>query len=247
MDLAEREFPDWDKGVGRPRSWTLHQAVRRTLVRRRRNNTYQDLGADCGVTRQTAWNNVQPVVAFRADVLGCDEQEDLPALVEGKVCRLDGALVVVFNWRHRTDLHSGKHRAAGTNIQVLVDLHGRVIAVSRACPGSWHDRRCFHQAGLAKLPERAGGGIADKGYQGAPATTPIKKQPGVELADADREFNRQLATIRIAVERAVGHLQELAHPGHPLPQRPGPHRPRYPGRRRPAQAQRGARRAPPDL
>jgi hypothetical protein len=29
-----------------------------TLVRLRRNNTYQELGEDFGVTRQTAWNNV---------------------------------------------------------------------------------------------------------------------------------------------------------------------------------------------
>src|SRR5512135_1370404 len=210
MELAEREFPDWDKGVGRPRSLTLYQAVRMTLVRLRRNNTYQDLGEDFGVTHQTAWHNVQPIVAFLADVLDCDEQEDLSALVEGKICLLDGSLVAVSNWRHRTDLYSGQHRRYGMNIQVVVDLHGRVITVSRAFPGSWHDMRCFHEAGLAKLLERAGGGIADKGYQDAPATTPIKKQPGVELADADREFNRQLATIRIAVERAVGHLQELA-------------------------------------
>ncbi len=32
MDLAEREFPDWDNEVGRPRSLTLDEAVRMTLV-----------------------------------------------------------------------------------------------------------------------------------------------------------------------------------------------------------------------
>lgn len=134
MDLAQREFPDWDKGVGRPRLLTLYRAVRMTLVRLRRNHTYQELGADSGVTGQTAWNNVQPIVAFLADVLACDTQEDLSALVEGKICLVDGSLVVVCNWRHRTDLHSGQHRRYGMNIQVVVDLHGRVITVSRAFP-----------------------------------------------------------------------------------------------------------------
>ena len=86
MELAEREFPAWDnKGIGRPRSLTLYEAVRMTLVRLRRNNTYQDLGEDFGVTHQTAWNNVQVIVAFLADVLPCDEQEDLPVLVEDKI------------------------------------------------------------------------------------------------------------------------------------------------------------------
>lgn len=49
MDLAQREFPDWDKGVGRARLLTLYRAVRMTLVRLRRNHTYQELGADFGV------------------------------------------------------------------------------------------------------------------------------------------------------------------------------------------------------
>lgn len=102
-----------------------------TLVRLRRNNTYQELGEDFGVTRQTAWNNVEVIVGFLADVLGCDTQEDLPALLAGKICLVDGSLVVVFNWRHRTDLYSGQHRAHRRNIQVVVDLHGRTIAVSR--------------------------------------------------------------------------------------------------------------------
>src|SRR5512135_3844647 len=139
-----------------------------TLVRLRRNHTYQELGADFGVTGQTAWNNVQPIVVFLADVLDCDEQEDLSALVEGKICLVDGSLVVVVNWRHRTDLYSGQHRRYGMNVQVVVDLHGRVITVSRAFPGSWHGLRCFYEAGLAKLLECASGGIADKATRGRP-------------------------------------------------------------------------------
>ncbi|WP_322779153.1 transposase family protein, partial [Frankia sp. Cas4] len=72
-------------------------------------------------------------------------------------------LVVVFNWRHRKDLYSGKHRRYGVNIQVIVDLHGRVLGVSRAFPGSWHDMRCFSEAELARLVEYSGGLIGDKG------------------------------------------------------------------------------------
>lgn len=207
MDLAGQEFSDWHKQVGRPRALTLYQAVRMTLIRLRRNLTYGELGEDFNVTPQTAWNTVQVIVGFLADVLGCDTQEDLPALLEGKICLVDGSLVVVVNWRHRTDLYSGQHHAHGMNIQVMVDLHGRLIAVSRAFPGSWHDMRCCTEAGVAKLLERCGGAIADKGYQGAAAITPIKKQPGGELAASDRQFNTQLSKIRVAVEWAIAHLK----------------------------------------
>lgn len=55
-------------------------------------------------------------MGFLADVLGCDTQEDLSALLEGQICLVDGSLVVVVNWRHRPDLYSGQHRAHGMNI-----------------------------------------------------------------------------------------------------------------------------------
>jgi hypothetical protein len=48
-------------------------------------------------------------------------------LLQGKVCLVDGTLVPTFNWKHRKDLLSGKHRRHGVNVQLFVDLHGRVI------------------------------------------------------------------------------------------------------------------------
>lgn len=60
---------------------------------------------------------------------------------------------------------------------------------------------------MAKLLKRCGGAIADKGYQGSSAITPIKKQPGAALAEPDRQFNTRLSTIRVVVEGAVAHLK----------------------------------------
>ncbi len=67
--------------------------------------------------------------------------------------------------------------------------------------------RCFTEAGVAKLLERCGGALADKGYQGSSAITPTKKQPGGELAAPDQQFNTRLSKIRVAVEWAVAHLK----------------------------------------
>ena len=51
--------------------------------------------------------------------------------------------MTVFNWGHRTDLYSGKHRRYGMNLQVVVDLHGRLVGMSQPMPGSWHDSHCL--------------------------------------------------------------------------------------------------------
>jgi hypothetical protein len=115
--------------------------------------------------------------------------------------------VFTFNWRHRRDLHSGKHKRYGTNVQVLADIHGRVEGVSRPYPGSWHDKHCYDEGGLAKVVAASGGGVGDSGYQGADAVTPIKRKPGRELTGGERLFNASVASLRVGVEHAIAHIK----------------------------------------
>jgi hypothetical protein len=206
--MVELEFPDWDKAVGRPRGLSLVAALRLTLCRLRRNATYNDLSEDFGIGVTTAWSYHQKMVAFLADVLGCSDEQTLSMLVAGTVCLVDGSLIPTFNWRHRKDLLSGKHRRNGVNVQFFVDLHGRVVGASRAFPGSWHDVHCFREAGWVNVVKRSGGCIGDLGYEGEPdVNTPIKRKPGIPLVDWQQQFNTQLAKIRVGAEWGIGHMK----------------------------------------
>lgn len=195
--------------MGRPKVLPLLEAMRLTLRRLRRNATYQDLHEDFGIGTTTAWDYHQQMVVVLADVLGAADEAGLSRLVEGKVCLIDGTLVPTFNWRHRTDLLSGKHRCHGMNIQLLVDLHGRLIGASRTFPGSWHDVHCFREAGWVALLHQSGGAIGDLGYEGEPdvVRTPVKKRPNIDLRDVERDLNRAFARIRVGAEWGVGHLK----------------------------------------
>lgn len=209
VELASQHFADWDALTGRPKTLSVVAALRLTLCRLRRNATYQDLHEDVGIGRTTAWDYHQLMVAFLAEVLGAGDEDSLSALVTGRVCLIDGTLIPTFNWRHRKDLKSGKHRRYGVNVQLLVDLHGRLIAASQAFPGSWHDVHCFREAGWVDLVQQAGGAIGDLGYEGEPDAvhTPLKKRFHVDLHDVERGLNRSLARIRVGAEWGVGHLK----------------------------------------
>jgi DDE superfamily endonuclease/Helix-turn-helix of DDE superfamily endonuclease len=208
VETAEQEFPDWHKSEGRPKQLPLVGALRLTLCRLRRNATYNDLAEDFGIGVTTAWNYHQTMVAFLADVLGCTDEDGLSLLVEGTVCLVDGTLVPTFNWRHRKDLLSGKHRRFGVNVQFFVDLHGRIVGASRAFPGSWHDVHCFREAGWAEVVKCSGGGMGDLGYEGeTTVSTPFKKKQGVPLVDWQVNLNTQFATIRVAAEWGIAHAK----------------------------------------
>jgi hypothetical protein len=208
VELAEQEFPNWDRGVGRPKALTLLEALRLTLCRLRRNATYHDLHEDFAIGTTTAWDYHQLIVAFLADALSTTD-DDLPALLTGRIFLIDGTLVPTFNWRHRKDLLSGKHRRNGVNLQAFVDVHGRLIAVSRAFPGSWHDIHCLREAGWVDLLTKLGHALGDLGYEGEPdaVNTPIKKKPKIDLTDDQKEFNTTFARIRVAAEWGIAHAK----------------------------------------
>ena len=49
------------------------------------------------------------------------------------------------------------------NVQLLVDLRGRLLGASPAYPGSWHGVHCFWHAGWVKLVARSSETIGDLG------------------------------------------------------------------------------------
>lgn len=203
---VEEACADWDRPTGRKRELTVVEALRMTLCRLRRSTTYEALGADVGVSTSVAWAYVQQMLPVLSELFGQDPA-DLAEAVRGQVVCVDATLVPVVNHRHRTDLYSGRHRRCGVNLQVLVDLHGRVVGISRWLPGGRHDLYCFTAAGLNALLGVAGGFIADKAYQGAGMVTPAKKPAGGQLPEEVRQANRSINKVRAAAERGVAHLK----------------------------------------
>jgi hypothetical protein len=208
VELAEERFPHWNRGIGRRKALSLVDALRLSLCRLRRNATYNDLHEDFAIAESTAWEYHQTMVAFLADALGTSS-EDLPALLTGRIFLIDGTLIPTFNWRHRNDLLSGKHRKFGMNAQLFVDVHGRIIAASRTFPGSWHDMHCLREAGWVALAQDIGHAVGDTGYLGEPEAvlTPIKKKPRIDLTVKQKSFNTTYARIRVGAEWGVGHAK----------------------------------------
>jgi transposase len=206
LELMKDAFPDWNRRTGRPKSLSLAEAVRLTLVRLRRNQTFAELGEDFGLAGSTAWEYYQQITGRLARVPAVDV-DDLTESVCGKICLVDGMLVTVFTWRHRSDLFSGKHRRYGLVVQVIADLHGRVLGVSRGFPGSWHDLHAFTEARLGLVAGAAGAALGDAGYQGSDLITPTKKKPGQDRPESDIAYNTALAVLRAAVEWANAHLK----------------------------------------
>ena len=96
--------------------------------------------------------------------------QSMPRLARLAYAILDGTLIPIDRISGAEDrrYYCGKHKRHGVNVQVLADLHGRLIRVSPALPGSVHDLKAArtHRIVIA-LTRAAVATFADKGYRGA--------------------------------------------------------------------------------
>ena len=129
--------------------------------------------------------------------------EDVP---EGCDYVVDGTLFPCWSWRDHRELWSGKHKATGVNVQILVLPGGRLVWASDPYPGSVHDVAALDSSGLLEGIDPSGW-IGDKGYVGRGMITPHKKPPNGELSETEKEENRSVNRIRQVVERTIAHIK----------------------------------------
>ncbi|PPF25285.1 transposase family protein [Rathayibacter rathayi] len=154
--LAERienEFM-WRRRRGRPRRFSLEEALRVTLLYYRQNVTEQSIADMVGVSQSTVSRTIASVEAMLNVVID-DEQPDVEAALRGTTAVIDGTLLPCWSWSEAPELYSGKHMTTGHNCQVLADLSGRLIHISDPIAGNHHDAHAFRETGLADTMQEA--------------------------------------------------------------------------------------------
>lgn len=129
--------------------------------------------------------------------------------------------------------YSGKQKAHTLKTQVTVTDEHIIKAISEVVPGSKHDKKLADQTQtVERLPDGCEANL-DKGYQGVAnqvelvkvinletgqeeeqprlqINIPFKKPKGGELTSEQKDFNRELSSIRIRVEHCIGWVKNWA-------------------------------------
>ena len=195
-------------GRGRPRAVGLYRQVVLTLVLLRSNMSQMLLADLHGISQPTMSRIYRRMVPLIEQVT-CLHRPPLPEVLRGRVVLVDGTLVPIGNRRTDRATHeanySGKRHTAGLNVQVLSDLDGQLLAVAEPVPGRTHDRAAFTAVGFDQLLIDTDT-LGDLGYQGTSVIRPRRKRPGHTDHDpATIIWNHSIASLRVAVERAIAH------------------------------------------
>ncbi len=119
---------------------------------------------------------------------------------------VDGTLLPCWSWASHPELHSGKHKTTGMNVQVACTLSGDLAWISDPINGNRHDSYCLSESGVLQSLD-PGEWIGDKGYIGNDMITPIRKPAHRELLDWEKEFNTQIDKIRYVIEQTIAHFE----------------------------------------
>lgn len=194
-----REGHVWPPVVG------LYRAVVLTLVYVRQNMSQATVGDLFGVSQSTVSRVVRAMLPLMGEAL-CLHVPDLTQAVRGRLVLVDGTDVPTGNRAGHAENYSGKRRRAGLNLQVAGDTNGSLLGVSAPLPGSMHDRKAFAECDWEDLLENTPT-IADPAYQGTRAITPRKKPKGGELSGNDTANNKEISSLRSAIERCIAHVK----------------------------------------
>lgn len=195
----------WESGRGRPRRLSLRQAVK-AVVMYFRTNVAEELVAELLFVHQaTISRTISKLEGVIADALA-EFVPDPDEILRGGTALVDGSLCPCWSWADQQELYSGKQRRTGHGHQFAADLSGRLAYISDPLPGKTHDATAVRATTLTDRLD-TGGVVADKGYAGTGAITPVKKPPGGELLDWQKEFNTAINRIRWVRERVIANFK----------------------------------------
>jgi hypothetical protein len=199
----------WNKGVGRPKSCALYQAVEIACMYLRQNGTQEFLGDLRDISQPTVSRIVSALVPIVQAVLEefVPDAREAIELVQGRVCLVDGTITPCWSYDDHPELWSRKRGTTGFNAQLVSLLDGEPVYISDPLPGKTHDATAFTETPVAEIIRNSGGGIGDKGYQGHVDARPRKTPPGGELSKRDKENNAAISALRAPIERVIAHFK----------------------------------------
>jgi hypothetical protein len=195
----------WDSGRGRPPALSLRDGLIATLMYFRKNVCQEFIAALFGVDQST----ISRVIGKAEKMIDKALENCVPELGEllrGDTAILDGTLLPCWSWASHPELYSGKHKTTGNGVQVITNIDGDLCHISDPVPGKTHDKKALDESGITDVIDIRKA-VADKGYKGSGAITPIKKPRNGELSKEDKEYNTAVNRIRYVVERAIANIK----------------------------------------
>lgn len=111
--------------------------------------------------------------------------------------------------------YSGKKKRHTLKNQITIHPKTkRILHISDTVEGKMHDKNLMEKTGMLLKVPPGSQGMGDSGYEGLRKNypwikfiTPLKKKPGKEKTEAEKQTNKIISSIRVKVEHVIGKLK----------------------------------------
>ena len=204
-------FPTCDGPGGRPPVLLWRQEVQISIMDIRRNRTQAELAEDFSVSQAT----ISRVMARWTPRLGEVLDEFVPAVEDldaSEQVIVDGTLSPCWDWNSEQGLFSGKHRRTGVNLQVVADLTGRLLWVSKPARGSTHDAKAIKATGILEhFKDTLLWRTKDMMGSGSSPRTRNPRAPSSKRTRKGQQSHRLAASRRRAGHRPPEDVEDPSH------------------------------------
>ena len=214
---AKSHRPDRQRalGGGNKRKLSPAQEVLLVLIYLRHNVAHEVVGQLFGVSADLSENLFHEIVPLLRELFPANrfeaEKRFRGASPSLKVEAIDRVLIDSFETsiprpslkERQKRVYSGKKKRHTLKTQVVSDVKGEVLDVDGGYRGPAADKTIYEASDVGEaFPDAVRQG--DLGYLGtAGVETPQRKPRGGELTPAQREDNRQKASVRVHVEHSI--------------------------------------------
>lgn len=216
-EQSKKERPHRKRALGGGRKPKLPpaQEVLLVLIYLRHNVAHEVIGQMFGVSADTSENLFHEIVPLLSELFPANRfaaerrlRGQPPSL---QVEEIDRILIDSFETpiprpslkERQKRLYSGKKKGHTLKTQLVSDVKGEVLDVDAGHRGPKADKRVYEESPVAEqVPDASKQG--DLAYQGtAGIAVPHKKPRGGELTREQKEENRAMARVRVAVEHGI--------------------------------------------
>ena len=126
----------WRKGIGRPRSLSLREAIMVTLLYNRQNLIEEVIADLFGIAQSTVSEIIKdftPLIAQATEEYRPDAEE-AKQVTRGRLVLVDGTLWPCWSWETAPEMWAGKYKTTGHGSLIIGDESGNIIFVSEPAP-----------------------------------------------------------------------------------------------------------------
>ena len=173
--------------------------------------SFQFLGHLFGLDESNICRHIQRLEPMLADTIKIKKNRTLDQS-ELKTIIIDATEIQTQrSSRHQEQYYSGKKKKHTLKVEIMTDIKGKILSVSKVVPGRTHDFKLRKQS--SKIPKNVTV-LADSGYQGLqkihPKTIlPHKRRRKCALTPEQKDHNSALSSERIVVEHVFSHMKKF--------------------------------------